>query len=231
MLRLKILLRSFLRRFGITKILAKYFHPNRYEQKFDNAMFRYINPGDLVWDIGANVGYYTIKFAEAVSASGEVHGFEPMPDTFKILSKETSNHSNIRLSCCALGREDGSLPMTNDVMIGSSTNKILVDDSEGSNKNSVMIKVRSGNSLIEGSELKIPNFIKIDVEGHENDVLNGMTKILMDPRLHTLAIEIHFALLEERGLKNAPSNIVSILKNNNFNVKWSDPSHILATRS
>lgn len=231
MLRLKTILRSFLRRFGITKIIVKYFHPNGYEKKFDNAMFGHIKPGDIVWDVGANVGYYTVRFADAVSDSGEVHGFEPIPDTFKILSNETNNHSNVSLSCCALGLKDSSLLMSNDSKVGSSTNKILVDDSETSTNNSVKIKVRSADSLIENDELKIPNFIKIDVEGYENDVFRGMPKILKDSRLHTLAIEIHFALLEERGLKNAPSNIVSILKNNNFNVKWTDPSHILATRS
>ena len=231
MLRLKILLRSFLRRFGITKILVKLFSPSEYEKKFDNAMFENIKPGDILWDVGANIGYYTVKFSEAVSENGEVYGFEPIPETFKILSNTTRSLSNVNLLCCALGQEDSSLLMSNDPNIGSPTNKILISNSIASAKNSVFIKVRSADSLIESGELEIPNFIKIDVEGHENDVINGMSKLLKESRLHTLAIEIHFAILEERGIKNAPSNIVAILRNNGFNVHWVDHSHILATRN
>lgn len=231
MLRLKILLRSFLRRFGITKILVKFFSSNEYEKKFDNAMFENIKPCDIIWDVGANIGYYTVKFSEAVGESGKVYGFEPMSETFKILSNRTSTLSNVNLLCCALGQEDSSLLMSNDPNIGSSMNKILINNSIASAKNSVLIKVRSADSLIESGELKIPNFIKIDVEGHENDVFNGMSRLLKESRLHTLAIEIHFAILEERGNKNAPSNIVAILRNNGFNVHWADHSHILATRN
>ena len=121
--------------------------------------------------------------------------------------------------------------MSNDSEVGSPTNKILTSDSQSSGDDTVMIKVRSGDSLIGSEELKVPNFIKIDVEGYESDVIKGMADLLKEPELRTLAIEIHFALLEERGLREAPRDIVAELKQNNFTVCWTDPSHIVATRS
>ena len=57
-----------------------------------------------------------------------------------------------------------------------------------------------------------------------------MTDLFKDQKLRVVAIEIHFALLEERGLRDAPSDIVADLRRNNFNVHWTDPSHIIAIR-
>ena len=231
MLKLKIILRSILRLLRINKVLFRYFYPRGYEQKFDETMFREIKSGDVIWDVGANIGYYTVKFAKAVGEEGFVQGFEPMPHTFKILKKAIRGHTNIGLTCCALGQSDSKLAMLNDTEVGSPTNKILMSDKQSLSDKIVMIKVRSGDSLIKNKELKVPNFIKIDVEGHESDLIKGMTNLLKEPKLRTLAIEIHFAILEEQGLRNAPRDIVAKLKQNNFNVLWTDPSHIVATRS
>ena len=231
MLKLKIMLRSILRALRINKVLFRYFYPSGYEQKFDDAMFSEIKSGDIIWDVGANIGYYTIKFSEAAGQGGFVQGFEPMPNTFEILKKAVSGYTNIGLTCCALGQSDCKLAMLNDAEVGSPTNKIHISDTPSSGDNIVMIKVRSGDSLIKSKELKVPNFIKIDVEGHESDTIEGITDLLKVPELRTLAIEIHFALLEERGLRDAPRDIVAKLKQNNFNVFWTDPSHIVATRS
>jgi len=231
MLKIQIKLRSMLRWTGLNTMFAKLLYPNGYEQSFDELMFRAIKPGDIVWDVGANVGYYTVKFAAAAGDEGFVQGFEPMPETFKILKKAISGYTNIGLTCCALGRSDSNLSMSNDSEVGSPTNKILTSDSQSSGDDTVMIKVRSGDSLIRSEELKVPNFIKIDVEGYESDVIKGMADLLKESELRTLAIEIHFALLEERGLREAPRDIVAELKQNNFTVCWTDPSHIVATRS
>jgi FkbM family methyltransferase len=231
MLTLKIILRSILRGLGINKVLVRYFYPGGYERRFDDAMFGAIKSGDVIWDVGANVGYYTVKFAEAAGEEGFVQAFEPMPETFKILKKATSGYVNISLNCCALGRSDSNLSMSNDSEVGSPTNKILTNDSQSAGHDTVMIKVRSGDSLIASEELKVPNFIKIDVEGHESEAIKGIAELLTEPELRTLAIEIHFAILEERGLRNAPGDIVAELKKNNFTICWTDPSHIVATRT
>lgn len=230
MLKLKIILRSILRRLGVSKMLVQFFYPNGYEKSFDDAMFGAIKLGDIIWDVGANVGYYTVKFAEATGEGGAVHGFEPIPETFDMLKKTTIGHGNITLSCFALGRIDNNLPITNDTNLGSPTNKILVGDGRSSDQNTISIKVRSGDSLVNSGELEIPNFIKLDVEGHEKDAVSGMTDLFKDQKLRVVAIEIHFALLEERGLRDAPSDIVADLRRNNFNVHWTDPSHIIAIR-
>jgi len=219
-----------MRRLGVNKRFVKYFYPGGYERKFDDAMFAAIRPGDVIWDVGANIGYYTVKFAVATGSDGFVYGFEPMPETFRMLSDATTDYKNIDLLCCALGQRDSDASMSNESEPGSPTNKIISSDSQSQGVDTIAVKVRSGDSLIGGEELRVPNFIKIDVEGYESDAIGGMSQLLNESELRTLAIEVHFALSEERGLRNAPMDIVSELRRNNFKVRWTDPSHIIATR-
>ncbi|MDQ3242738.1 MAG: FkbM family methyltransferase [Gemmatimonadota bacterium] len=48
-----------------------------------------VGPGSTVLDIGANIGYYTLQFAELVGASGRVIAFEPDPANFELLARNT----------------------------------------------------------------------------------------------------------------------------------------------
>jgi len=65
-----------------------------------------IRKGDVVIDVGANVGYFTKLFSDLVGPGGEVHAFEPLPSTFDLLSRNVRKfpaHGNVSLNCLALG--------------------------------------------------------------------------------------------------------------------------------
>jgi Methyltransferase FkbM domain len=62
--------------------------------------------GDIVFDIGANAGYFTELFSDLVGPNGEVHAFEPLPSTFEHLSRSLARfprYENVFLNCVALG--------------------------------------------------------------------------------------------------------------------------------
>ncbi|MDC1018383.1 FkbM family methyltransferase [Pseudomonadales bacterium] len=230
MLSLKILLRKLLRTLRLNKLLAKVLYPRGYEAKFDEAMLNRIRPGDTVWDVGANVGYYTEKFAIATGEKGAVQAFEPVPDTFDILSNNMSSFQNINFFCYALGKSNESLLMTDSDETGSPTNKILGNDFEHAEISTINIQVRRGDNLVDEKEAMPPNVIKIDVEGHEGDVIEGLSGLLGNNAVHTIAMEIHFALLDERNENHVPKFIVTELEKHSFTVNWTDPSHIVAYR-
>ena len=75
-----------------------------------------------------------------------------------------------------------------------------------------------------------PNVIKIDVEGHEGAVMDGMYSLLPDRRLRCIGIEVHFGLLDERGESAKPKQMEHTLLQHGFRVRWTDPSHLLAVR-
>jgi FkbM family methyltransferase len=138
-----------------------------------------LRPGDIVIDVGANVGYVSALAASYVGPSGEVHGFEPLPACFerlRVLQTLNPRHKLV-FTNAALGEEPGELPISYDPR-GGSRNATLVPGY--SNPMNVLVPVMR---LDEYVSLKISRperikIIKIDVEGFEFPVLLGAEKFL-----------------------------------------------------
>lgn len=222
-------LRSVLRKAGLTSALSR-LRPlvfgDGYEAGIDKAIAAQIRPGDCVWDVGANVGIYTESFATAVGAKGRVVGFEPIRTTFDVLSDRVKKFGHVELRNLALGASADDFEITLDDDPTSPTNS-LTHRSAGGTKQ--VVSVRSGDVLVREG-LSSPNVLKIDTEGYEEDVLNGMRETLRSPSLRAVLIEVHFTILETRGYANAPSRLVSLLEDSGLRTNWIDPSHLLATR-
>jgi len=218
-------LRSIARRIGLTKVLSKFFVKNGYEILFDNALMSLIKENDVIFDIGANRGFYTEKFLKKV-VGGMVYAFEPVPENNSIVSNLKTSFSNLSVCNTALGSKPGTFYMS----IGDDKLKATSRITKLHSENDLLINVDTIDNIIEKG-YAIPNVIKIDVEGFELEVIKGMSSTLRNHELHVIAIEVHFKLLEEDGFSDAPHQIVNILKQNEFKVKWVDPSHIIATRN
>jgi hypothetical protein len=88
------------------------------------------------------------------------------------------------------------------------------------------VEVVRGDDL---AELRQPAVVKIDVEGYEMEVIRGMSRVLGGVR--ALFVEIHFQVLEERGMRQGPAALVKHLKRLGFSrIEWPDASHIAAFR-
>ena len=77
----------------------------------------------------------------------------------------------------------------------------------------------------------VPNVIKIDAEGHEEEVLQGLSVTLDQPQVRTLFVEIHFGILEQRGQPLAPLRIERFLQSKRFTTSWMGRSHLKAERA
>lgn len=218
-------LRNVARKAGLTRPLARMISPRGYEHAFDDALFSTLREGDCVWDVGANVGYYTKRFGAAVGSAGQVVAFEPFPDTIVRLRANLEGIENCRLETIALGAEEGTISMQAGGDDLGATNRIVEGAGEG-----VPIKIRTGDSLVADGHLPVPTVLKIDVEGFELDVLLGMEELIANPRVRALFIEVHFGLLAERGTPKAPADIAALLTAAGFAIRWVDPSHISARR-
>ena len=218
-------LRNVARKLGLTRHLAGLRGAQSDEQAFDDALFSALRKGDVVWDVGANVGYYTKRFVETVGPDGHVVAFEPFPATAERLRghmQDTPNHS---LKLLALGAEDGNVSMqAGDDDLGA-TSRIIAGAEHG-----VAIRIATGDGLLGGKEVRAPTVIKIDTEGFELDVLRGMAGLLGSPCVRAVFVEVHFGLLAERKQPKAPAEIERLLKSAGFATRWVDPSHIAAER-
>lgn len=223
--------RNVTRKVGLNKLISNILTSKEYEDRFGNAINNQIQPGDIVWDIGANLGIYTQIFLDSVSSTGSIVAFEPVIPCFQKLQQKFSDVSNVYLKNIGMGAKDEvSFIRIEQDPLAATHNIVDLDKASETSDNLHKVEIRSSDSFIASEPELIPNIIKIDVEGYEGQVIDGMKNLLSNPKLRCVGIEVHFGLLNDRGEVNRPQEIEKILKQNNFIVRWTDSSHILATR-
>jgi FkbM family methyltransferase len=186
-------------------------------------MLATIHPGDCVWDVGANLGHYTALFGDRVGPDGLVLAFEPAPGPFAKLA--ALGLSNVVTLNAALGDRAGRLPLNVDDDPLGSTHSLVTGPSKGG---TVDVRVVPGDAFVADEGLRAPNVVKVDVEGFEEEVINGMASELARPSCRALFCEVHFAILEARGERQAPSRIEQRLRSLGFATSWIDGSHLAA---
>jgi FkbM family methyltransferase len=220
--------RSFARRLGLLSLLRKMLPDRDYEERFHLALMNGIQKGDTVWDIGANVGFYTEKFAQIVGDAGKVIAFEPSPDAAEKVREISNSYPVVRLVQAAVSDSPGEAYF--DVSSGGdSVTNHLIGEAKEDEASQVAVEVTTGDVFSEANG--VPDVIKIDVEGFEIEVIRGMKELLRDNKLRAIYCEVHFGVLESRGQATAPVEIEKQLQKSGFSVKWVDPSHIAAVRN
>jgi FkbM family methyltransferase len=198
-----------------------------YEQAFDDALRAEVRAGDVVWDVGANVGLYTRIFSEGAGPSGTVCAFEPVPSCFAELKRRCEDRPNVRFFGQALGDREATLPMwTAGDPLGATHSFVQA----GADQTRIDVRVAPGDALVAREAVPTPNVIKIDVEGFEEEVLTGMPDAIANPACRAVFIEVHFGILEKRGARQAPARIQRFLSEKGFKTRWTDSSHLAARR-
>jgi FkbM family methyltransferase len=147
----------------------------------DRLYRRILRRGELVLDIGANIGYTALVFADAVGPSGGVYAFEPSERIYALLERSMRPHAHIHALRLAVGDETGSLPFFES----SFSNLSSVIPIAG-----VVQKIVPSVSIDEFcKQVGVPAFIKIDVEGFEWAVLSGARETLRGERPPMLSFE------------------------------------------
>jgi FkbM family methyltransferase len=173
-----------------------------------------IKEGDIVIDVGANIGYYTLIFAQLVGASGKVFAFEPEPKNFEILKKniEVNNYQNIIAEQKIVSDESGM------VKLFIAEKGIVGHRLQQKTDSQKFIEVESillDNYLKNLNLSEKINFIKIDVEGAEVKVLEG-SKIMIE-KSDQLKIFTEFNREDIKKYDYNPEYLLSFLIKNKFN--------------
>lgn len=223
--------RSVARRVGLKSLYYRLFPRRSYEQNFHDAIFEELREGDVIWDVGANVGLYTKIFADKTGATGRVFAFEPAPEAFGELRHQTNEYPWVRNEQMALSDFDGvSHLVVYDAATQGTFHHLQWEAGDTSGGRTIEIPVMCGDSYWNASGIT-PGLLKIDVEGFEEEVLAGMAGLLATPELRAVFVEVHFQILESRGRAQAPLRIEKLLRSKGLLPKWVDGSHISAKRS
>jgi len=137
-----------------------------------------VKKGNIVFDLGANIGWHTLRFSKMVGKEGHVYAFEPDPTTFEVLKKnmELNNIDNVSIFQQAVSDSIGTTTLhICESQDGSTT---IMDVTKNPNfTQEAIVNVTTLDTFCQDHGI-IPNFIKMDIEGAELKAINGMTNIL-----------------------------------------------------
>lgn len=176
---------------------------------------RSLGPGDVFYDIGANVGIYTIPAAHRVGPTGRVCAFEPHVGNVEgLLRNVTENGLGDRVTVVgvALHSKNGMLDFRySDLGAGTAMSQLARDrDAFGQELAPVATELKRAaalDDLIDEVGLPAPHYVKLDVDGNELEILKGMAGLLASARAPAaIQVEVNLetdaelvALLEAAG--------------------------------
>ncbi|MCU0328517.1 MAG: FkbM family methyltransferase [Chitinophagales bacterium] len=146
--------------------------------KYHYIFPKFLEKGDIVLDIGANLGYYTKLFANQLKSTGHVYAVEPVSAYRKVLEWATKAFDNVTILPYALGSEEKEVEMIipgnfSQHMVGRTQ---VLDNREKEHHKQELVTMKRPLNLF-GHLSKI-DFIKIDIEGYEKYVLADMYDLL-----------------------------------------------------
>jgi FkbM family methyltransferase len=165
-----------------------WFHGKNRESKTIQIFQQKIDQANTVIEVGGHIGYMSLLFSNLVANQGKVYVFEPGLNNLPYIRKNISNKTNVELIEKGVGDEDKIATFFMDNLTGQ--NNSFVEDFEGfkSNKSasfdskaeikSVEVKLVKLDTFITEQKVDKVDFIKIDVEGFEYEVLKGAITLI-----------------------------------------------------
>ena len=145
-----------------------------YERDLQRLLIEHLRPGDVFFDIGANVGFFSLVGSRLVGPSGKVYSFEPLPRNLNYLRRhiELNRIENVTVLPVAVADAPGNGFFTESP--SASQGSLGVDG--------LNVQLVSLDTSIASGDLPTPRLLKIDVEGAESRVLAGARDLLTRAR-------------------------------------------------
>ena len=171
-----------------------------------------LSKGMVVYDIGANIGYYALQEAQLVGDEGHVYAIEPVPENVERLGKNVAlnQYKNIDIYNLAMG----DLQANGEIKVSAMSNMAsMMDKGYRCYERIIPVKVDTIDHFMQGK--RPPDVIRMDTEGYEVNIIQGMKELLNTNRPLILFIEVHFDALKEKVI-----SLLKTLKDVGFKVKW-----------
>jgi FkbM family methyltransferase len=201
-------------------------HTYSWERFILEFILRELKPKDIFWDVGANIGLYSLLASHSPKVN--VIAFEPNPATVTLLKKniEINRRTNIRILDVALSESDGSalfdtVKRNKPIVSAFLTNK--------ETDSTIEVAIRRGDTLVESGDIPAPDILKLDVEGAEYLVVKGMCNAIKSCRL--VICEVHSQISKYGGSK---ADFEKYLQDLGFKIEYKknipgyDTYHIIA---
>jgi FkbM family methyltransferase len=183
-----------------------------------------LKAGDTFLDVGCHYGIFSVLASKLVGPSGRVIAVEPHPESLEVLRENLAVNQcgNVDVLNVAFSDTTGPLAFAYDVNFA-----VLARESPDAEVH--MLQGMSGDEALKDSPA--PNVVKIDVEGHELAVLEGLQRTLSNPACRRVCLEVHPGLLPT-GVNQ--TSIVTFVRNLGLQIRTesyrSAAVHLVVTR-
>ena len=146
--------------------------------------------GWTCWDLGAHFGLYSVGLAQRVGPQGQVAAFEPNPLSYTRLCRHARMNRLTWLKpyMAAVSDADGAAELYTYGDLGTTTTHLPYEgEVRTADVGAIKVPILRLDSLVANGELRVPQFVKLDVEGHGHHALRGMSKTLRSARPVILA--------------------------------------------
>lgn len=143
----------------------------KYEPYETQLILRQTKKGNIVIDVGANIGYYTVLLADRIGKTGKIYAFEPDKANFKILKKnvEANNLKNVEIINVAVGSKAGK------IKLHKSKENLGDHKLYGNGKEVKEVKIIKLDDFLKGKKIDL---MKIDTQGWEPEVVVGSKELI-----------------------------------------------------
>jgi len=143
----------------------------------------------VVFDVGANIGQSVRKFKK-ISPESQIHTFEPSPTCFLELRNNTSMYTNIVYNNIGLGAEDKTIRFYENELTDISSFLEPTNELWGEVKSVDLMKITTLDNYCIENYIKNINYLKIDTQGYDLEVLKGASKLLKEKSIDIVQLEI-----------------------------------------
>jgi len=212
--------------------IKKYFKIIKVSEE-KKKLVKYLPKNPIILEAGAHMGFDTIEFAK-LWKEGRVLAFEPVPDLYKTLEKNTTGFKNISTFPFALGKENEKSRIYISSGASNASSSLLTPKEHRNThpeiifENSIEVEVVKLDDWVIKNNIERIDFMWLDMQGYELNMLRSATNILKT----TLLIETEVNLIE--NYEGAPlySELKTFLESQNFEVFeeklfWKDSGNVL----
>jgi len=200
----------------ITRSGDNNFARGTYEQPVQDAVVENLSPGDVFYDIGANIGFFSLVAAQRVGVRGRVYAFEPVLGnaTAIVRNAKLNGIDKIEVFREAVGATTGRGQLLLARHIGGAV--LASAGAPPDMRGRIEVDVIALDDVIVRRNLQPPTLVKIDVEGAEIDVLRGMTGTL---RMHHPNVIYEIDDATRSGLERKAGDIAAFMAAAGYRLK------------
>jgi FkbM family methyltransferase len=136
------------------------------------------------WDLGAHFGLYSVGLSLRVGSGGQVAAFEPNPPSFARLERHRRMNrlAQLKVFQAAVSDREGTADLLTYGDLGSTSAHLAYDGELGAGGAPIPVDTVRLDALVEAGRIRVPNLVKVDVEGHGHRALAGARRSLAAAR-------------------------------------------------